>query len=54
MSANYAREIWIVAGRILNRATLTRELVKNPPGNQELQMIYYLSTLQTSAARANV
>jgi hypothetical protein len=54
MSANYAREIWIVAGGILSRATLKRELAKHPPGNQELQMIYYLAALQTSAARANV
>jgi superfamily II DNA or RNA helicase len=54
MSANYAREIWIVAGRILSRATLKRELARHPPGNQELQMIYYLAALQTSAARANV
>jgi hypothetical protein len=54
MSTNCAREIWIVVDRILSRATLKRELAKNPPGNQELEINYYLAALQTSAARANV
>jgi len=53
-SARYTREVWIFAGQILNRGTLLRRLGQNPPAPKVRQMIYYLASLQTSAARANV
>jgi hypothetical protein len=53
-SVRYNREIWIFAGRILQRATLLNRLQVTPPTPKVRQMTYYLASLQTSAARANV
>ncbi len=53
-SARYTRDVWIFAGRILKRDTLVRRLQQDPPTPKVRQMIYYLASLQTSAARANV
>jgi hypothetical protein len=53
-SGRYTREVWIVAGRILERKKLLKELKKPDPNPQSRQMVYYLASLQTSAARANV
>ncbi|ARO54869.1 hypothetical protein B2G69_12505 [Methylorubrum zatmanii] len=54
LSARYTREVWIFAGRILERGTLVRRLQRDPPSPKVRQMVYYLASLQTSAARANV
>lgn len=54
-SAQYAKEIWIFAGRTLSKKELVRQLTRPAgPTPLSLQMAYYLGTLQTSAARANV
>jgi hypothetical protein len=53
-SARYIKEIWIMAGRILERKALLDELAKPEPSPRVRQMIYYIASLQTSAARANV
>ncbi len=53
-SQMYAREVWIFAGRILERANLITQLQRTPPSPRVRQMTYYLASLQTSAARANV
>ena len=54
-SAQYAKEIWIFAGRTLSKQELVRQLTRPAgPTPLSLQMAYYLGTLQTSAARANV
>ncbi len=53
-SARFNREVWIVAGNILERKTLLAELRKTEPSPKARQMIYYISALQTAAARANV
>lgn len=53
-SARYKREIWIFAGRILKRQTLLNRLKADPPTAKVRQMTYYLASLQTSAARANI
>ena len=54
-SAQYAKEIWIFAGRTLSKAELVRQLTRpSGPTPLSLQMVYFLGALQTSAARANV
>ncbi len=54
-SAQYAKEIWIFAGRTLSKAELIRQLTRpSGPTPLSLQMVYFLGALQTSAARANV
>lgn len=54
-SAQYAKEIWIFAGSTLSKAELVRQLTRpTGPTPLSLQMVYFLGTLQTSAARANV
>lgn len=54
-SAQYAKEIWIFAGHTLSKSELIRQLTRPAgPTPLSLQMTYYLGTLQTSAARANV
>lgn len=54
-SAQYSKEIWIFAGRTLSKQELVRQLTRAAgPTPLSLQMAYYLGTLQTSAARANV
>lgn len=53
-SANYAREVWIVAGKILDREGLRNRLQEESVTPHDLQLLYYLAALQTSAARANV
>jgi hypothetical protein len=53
-SARYTRDVWILAGRILERGYLVQQLQKKPPTPKVRQMTYYLGSLQTSAARANV
>jgi hypothetical protein len=54
-SAQYAKEIWIFAGRTLSKAELLRQLTRSSgPTALSLQMVYFLGTLQTAAARANV
>ena len=54
-SAQYPKEIWIFAGRTLSKAELVRQLTRpTGPTPLSLQMAYFLATLQTSAARANV
>lgn len=53
-SQMYAREVWIFAGRILERANLITQLRRTPPAPRVRQMTYYLASSQTSAARANV
>lgn len=54
-SAQYAKEIWIFAGRTLSKAELVSQLTRsNGPTPLSLQMVYFLGALQTSAARANV
>ncbi|RVL31889.1 DEAD/DEAH box helicase [Sinorhizobium meliloti] len=53
-SARYSREVWIVAGKILGRKKLVTALKQPEPSAQARQMIYYIASLQTSAARANV
>lgn len=53
-SARYSREVWIVAGKILSRKWLVKALKQPEPSAQARQMIYYIASLQTSAARANV
>ena len=54
-SAQYAKEIWIFAGSTLSKAELVRQLTRpNGPTPLSLQMAYFLGTLQTSAARANI
>ena len=55
LSAQYAKEIWIFAGRSLSKGELIRQLTRpNGPTALSLQMAYFLGALQTSAARANV
>ncbi|WP_307616878.1 hypothetical protein [Variovorax boronicumulans] len=54
-SAQYPKEIWIFAGRTLSKAELVRQLTRPVgPTPLSLQMAYFLATLQTSAAPANV
>lgn len=54
-SAQYPKEIWIFAGRTLSKTELVRQLTRPVgPTPLSLQMAYFLATLQTSAARANV
>lgn len=54
-SAQYAKEIWIFAGSTLSKAELVKQLTRpKGPTPLSLQMVYFLATLQTSAARANV
>jgi hypothetical protein len=53
-SARYTREVWILAGQILERGYLVKQLQRKPPTPKVRQMTYYLASLQTSAARANV
>lgn len=53
-SNSFTREIWIFAGCILSRRSLLKQLQRDPPTPKVRQMIYYLASLQTSAARANV
>lgn len=53
-SVKYKKEIWILAGNILDRGFLLSELKKPDPSPRVRQMIYYLATLQTSTNRANV
>ncbi|WP_255484694.1 DEAD/DEAH box helicase [Duganella sp. 1224] len=54
-SAQYSKEIWIFVGRTLSKKALVRQLTRGGgPTPLSLQMTYYLGTLQTSAARANV
>ncbi|MDZ5454761.1 DEAD/DEAH box helicase [Labrys sp. ZIDIC5] len=53
-SPRYNREAWIFAGRILSREHFKRQLQRVPPPPKPRQMLYYLASLQTSAARANV
>lgn len=53
-SARYAREVWILAGQIMKRSYLVNQLQRKPPTPKVRQMTYYLASLQTSAARANV
>lgn len=54
-SAQYAKEIWIFAGRTLSKKELVRQLTHSSgPSPLSLQMAHYLAALQTSAARANV
>ncbi|AMX98789.1 DEAD/DEAH box helicase family protein [Mesorhizobium ciceri] len=53
-SVRYKKEIWILAGSILQRQALVDELKKPAPSPRSRQMIYYLASLQTSANRANI
>lgn len=52
-SANVQREIWIVSGRTLERNALKQSIIGDPTPH-DLQLVYFLAAVQTSAARANV
>lgn len=52
-SANVQREIWIVSGRTLERNALKQSIIGEPIPH-DLQLVYFLAAVQTSAARANV
>lgn len=55
LSSRYNKEIWIWVGRSLSRTSFVDRLTAvGGPKPEALQMAYYLGSLQTAAARANV
>jgi len=55
LSARYKKEMWILAGSSLSRSKLISQLTRDQgPTPLSLQMVHFLSALQTSTARANV
>jgi superfamily II DNA or RNA helicase len=55
LSSRFNKEIWIWVGRSLSRKSFVDKLTAvGGPKPESLQMAYYLGSLQTAAARANV
>ncbi|MGE4049959.1 MAG: DEAD/DEAH box helicase [Piscinibacter sp.] len=55
LSSTYTKEIWIWIGKSLSKEAFIKKLIDaHGPKSEALQMVAYLASIQTAAARANV